>query len=158
MNPLVLISLSVLPPTVNHYYLNRKTTIKRGPKAGKSYVGRMLSEEAHAFRSEVLRASRAGHSGAARLRGRLALGVLAQPPTGGAWDLDNRLKPLQDALTWAGVIEDDALFDLVAIGRGKIRAGGGCAIAISRFDPEESFSILARLGIAFEVDLAGAVA
>jgi Holliday junction resolvase RusA-like endonuclease len=46
-------------------------------------------------------------------------------------DLDNRLKSLLDSLENAGVYESDSQFDLIQIGRGVIKKGGGCTIVIS---------------------------
>ena len=92
-----------LPPTVNHYYLTK----------GKK---RFLSAEAKAFRLDVLRArSTAGY---ARLTGRLQLTAVLHMKTRGRADLDNRLKPLQDALQWAGFYDDDEQIDCLIIVRG----------------------------------------
>lgn len=102
-----------LPPTINHYYLS----------SGKR---RYLSAEAKAFRLDVLRArATAGHT---RLTGRLQLTAVLHMKTRGRADLDNRVKPLQDALQWAGIYDDDEQIDALIIVRGKVKKGGRCAV------------------------------
>ena len=140
------------PPSVNGgYYENRKTFApkflasgKVNPRAGKAYVGRMISIEGIAFRQEVHAIARRGHVAPPFLKGRLDLLVLLCAPAEKAdgtanrnrRDLDNYFKPLQDALTRAKVISDDSLFDRVEMVRGQSVGRGEAYVLISRFDPE----------------------
>lgn len=136
-----------LAPSVNHYYLNALGTVRRGPKAGKRYVGRRISPKGVAFRVEVIKAARSGHRTPPRLGGRLALEVLVVPPDRRAFDLDNRIKALQDALTHAGVIEDDALFDDVRVIRWSPAPPGAMFLRIRRFDDNDTFDLAASFGL-----------
>jgi crossover junction endodeoxyribonuclease RusA len=49
-------------------------------------------------------------------------------------DIDNRIKALWDALTDAGVFEDDEQIDTLVIKRGEVRRGGGCLVFIDILD------------------------
>lgn len=132
-----------LPPTINHYYLN--ATRKR--KGGGSYMARMLSEAAEAFRMDVIRATRKGHVTPPLLTGRLSIVVYACPVNAASWDLDNRWKPLLDALQNAKVIENDSLFDDERIVRGNIVPRGRAWLAINRFDPDAALAAVIAAGI-----------
>jgi len=156
------------PESINGYFLNAKRVVptlgkggKQNPKAGKTYIGRMLSPEGKLFRGEVLRAVRAGHRLAPRLHGRLSVMVYARPPAfkrGGTVnnnrrDLDNLWKCLLDALTKAEVVLDDCLFDDCRIVRGAPIEKGRIWVAIHRFDPESSWQAVTESGILAETPL-----
>ena len=125
--PLVILRLARLPPSVNHYYLNREVTTKRG-----RYMARMISPGGLAFRDDVLEAAlkARGRRGPLNLSGRLALDVVVTPKNKVIFDLDNLLKPLQDALTKAMVIRDDSLFDRVSIERYPVAEAASTVITI----------------------------
>ena len=135
-----------LAPSLNHYYLNAKRKVRRGPNAGKTYIGRQISSEGVAFRAEVAKAVRAGHRVPPRLSGRLAIEILLVPRDRRPFDLDNRLKATWDALTEAGVIADDALFDELRVARGNAAASGAMFLRIRRFDPAYAMALAAELG------------
>lgn len=105
-----------LPPTANNCY----------PTVGKR---RVLSSEAKRFRLavlyEVMRRPRQP-----QLSGRLALEVSFCFPTNARTDLDNRIKPLQDALQEAGVFADDCQFDRLVVTRGEPTKPGSCAVLV----------------------------
>jgi crossover junction endodeoxyribonuclease RusA len=66
--------------------------------------------------------------------GRLAVGVMLYPPDKRKRDIDNYgAKSLLDALTFAGLIEDDSLIDRLVIERGPIVKGGKCRVYISGY-------------------------
>lgn len=113
------------PPTVNHYWEH----VTRRTKGGKVYIGKKLGAAGVAFRTAVVEAVRKGHRAPPRLKGRLSLAILANPPDNRIRDLDNVLKAM-DALIHAGVIEDDALFDELYIRRGQRKPGGGLRVSI----------------------------
>jgi Holliday junction resolvase RusA-like endonuclease len=59
------------------------------------------------------------------LTGRLRLLVTVHMARNGSSDLDNRVKPLQDAMKLAGMIEDDANIDDLRVMRGSVLAPVG---------------------------------
>lgn len=72
-----------------------------------------MSREGREYRAAV-----AAHVRSGSLRGRLAVEILALPPDRRRRDLDNALKAALDALTHAGVWEDDSQIDELTIIRG----------------------------------------
>lgn len=148
------------PHTVNHYWLATARRVKRGPKAGKAYMGKMLSPEALAFRGETARAVRAGHRTPPRLSGRLEILVFACPKDHARRrDLDNLWKCLLDALTHAEVILDDVQFDDERMIRGNPVPGGRIWLSICPFDPDSAFEAVRQAGIdAMPQDLLAAAA
>lgn len=112
------------PPTVNTYY--RHIVMKGVPRT-------LISADGRAYRAEV--AARVLIARAAkRLNTRLSLRIEAFPPDRRARDLDNILKGLLDALTQAGVIEDDSLFDEIHLKRGPVCKPGGVSVFITSLE------------------------
>ena len=107
-----------IPPTVNHYY---------GRRGKVSY----LTKGAKAFRHEVAVAAMNAEARGAFLQGKLAVKVIAHLKTTQG-DLDNRLKPLLDALEYADVIKNDRQVDDLRITRGAPVKGGRCEVTIWR--------------------------
>ena len=65
---------------------------------------------------------------------RLQMQVTLYPRDKRKQDIDNRIKALWDALTDAGVYEDDSQIDLLIVQRGEIKKGGGCLVLIEEFN------------------------
>lgn len=63
--------------------------------------------------------------------GRLEMHVVLHAPTRRGYDIDNRLKPLGDALQLAGVFADDGLIDKITVERGEIIKGGKCVVTLT---------------------------
>ncbi len=138
------------PPSLNSYYQNRRARVKGGPKAGKTYTARMISDEGKAYRQMVWAAARKGHVLPPKFTGRISVTVLARAPThyvssrsstgeaalNNRWDLDNHWKCLLDAMTKAEVILDDALFDEVNMVRWNRIDKGSIWVAITAFNPD----------------------
>ena len=65
--------------------------------------------------------------------GRLLVGIDIYPDSKRRMDIDNRIKPLLDALEHAGVMENDSLVDKLVVERKQILKGGKCRVFISEF-------------------------
>jgi crossover junction endodeoxyribonuclease RusA len=65
---------------------------------------------------------------------RLEMQVTLYPRDRRKQDIDNRIKALWDALTDAGVFDDDEQIDVLMVQRGEIRKGGGCLVMIDEID------------------------
>ncbi len=113
-----------LPPSTNHYYRNLH---------GKT----LISKRGRAYRKEVAKycaIQLAGDNRRLPLTDRLSVFVLAQFPDRRRTDLDNRLKPLLDALTHADVWQDDSQVDALVIVRGEISRPPSVTVTIGRRD------------------------
>jgi crossover junction endodeoxyribonuclease RusA len=111
------------PPTVNSYW--------------RSIPGRVLiSAEGRRYRQAV--ADLAAEHGWPKFgAARLAVGIDAWPPDRRRRDLDNILKSLLDALTHAGVWDDDSQIDRLCITRNPI-IGGMVKVTISEAEMNTS--------------------
>ena len=65
---------------------------------------------------------------------RLQMQVTLFPKDRRKQDIDNRIKALWDALTDAGVFDDDEQIDILIVQRGEISKGGGCLVMIDEID------------------------
>ena len=102
--PLLTLELDGLPPTVNHMYLKVRGRVFR-------------SEECIAYQDYVL-------VGLSRLwgykppySGRCELNLIFTASNKRRWDIDNRVKSIQDCLARAGVIKDDTQIDKLVVER-----------------------------------------
>ena len=100
------------PPTVNHS--------TRPTASG----GRILTAQHKEFRAQVAQVW-ADHRERTNgpVIGRLEVDVVLFPPNRRAFDLDNRLKSLLDAMQHAGVFADDGAIDKLSIRRSIVEAG-----------------------------------
>lgn len=104
------------PPTANTYYRNVN---------GRT----LLSAKGRQYRVNVIAdvlAARANKS----LTDRLRVWVAAYPPNRRELDLDNRLKPLLDALEHAAVYVSDSQIDDLRIVRKEVRSGGAVEVIV----------------------------
>ena len=68
--------------------------------------------------------------------GRLFVEVLIYPRDKRKMDIDNRIKPLLDALQHAGAFLDDSQIDELHVYRGEIIPGGKCQVVITDISNE----------------------
>jgi crossover junction endodeoxyribonuclease RusA len=108
------------PPSVNTYWRHPS----KGPLAGRH----LISEKGREYRSQVM----AAIGQVEPMKGRLSIGIIAYAPDKRRRDLDNILKSLLDAITAAGVVEDDSQFDVIKIVRGEQMDGGAIFIKIQQ--------------------------
>lgn len=64
---------------------------------------------------------------------RLEISVQLYAPNKRAYDIDNRIKPLLDALQYAGVIDNDGLVDKLIVERMPIVKDGKCRVFINAY-------------------------
>ena len=105
MNALLKCEISGLPPTLNHIYRSMKSGRRYKTAEGKEYqlqVSQTLASLWHA---------QPPYPGPVELR------VNFITATSRKWDLDNRVKALQDCLMMGGVIQDDSQVQILHVER-----------------------------------------
>ena len=105
------------PPTINHYYgrtRSGRVFIKAGGKAYRSQVIALLSN----------------YKG---ITGKVSMSVDIYPPDRRKRDVDNILKALCDALTHAGIYEDDSQIYKLLITKHEKSDKKGVKVVISSF-------------------------
>jgi len=105
------------PPSVNTYW--------RSPNRGKLAGRTLISERGRRYRREAAQAIVACNNPKVPPGRRLSVTLLVYPPDRRRRDLDNLPKGILDALTHAGVIEDDSLIDRLQILRCNTGLKGG---------------------------------
>lgn len=92
---LMSVELDGLPPTVNHLY--------RSTRGGRRYK----TKDGREWQNATALAMRAAKKDRAPWSGGAAMDVLFISADRRRWDIDNRIKALQDCLAEAGVLKDD---------------------------------------------------
>ena len=98
------ITLLELPPTINHYYRTGRTV-------------RYKTAEGKAFQAQAAAVMNTFRKNDVPYAGPVALHIIMTTKTRRKWDLDNRVKAVQDCLALAGVIEDDNQIDELVVRR-----------------------------------------
>lgn len=116
------------PPSVNTYW----RAPNKGPLAGRHLIsakGRAYQSAASAAIVEQLRRLPKPTSAAA------AVEIILFPPDARRRDIDNYNKALFDALTHAGVWEDDSQVKRMLVEWGPVTKKGRVEITISKYEP-----------------------
>lgn len=116
------------PPTVNHMF-------------GQAGTRKYLKKSGHEFRKSV--SESVAELGISLGDIRLAVFVSLFAPTRRAYDIDNRIKSLLDALQHAGLFEDDEQVDVLWVMRKQVVKGGLCKVVVVEADKAiETYSTL----------------
>ena len=113
----VRLELNTAPPTVNHYWLQKG-------------FRKILSKRAQEFRKEIAVAC----AGQAQFEGSVAVSISYSPPDKRKRDIDNIVKPILDALQFAGVFKDDYQVKTITATRRDVCRGGSVVIQIEAID------------------------
>lgn len=106
------------PPAMNTYY--------------RTFRGRVLiSEKGRRYRTQVIYLVRQAHPGLRPVTGRLCVFLYGHPPDQRKRDVDGFAKALLDALTHAGVWQDDEQIDHLAITRMPVIDGGQVVVRVA---------------------------
>ena len=95
MKEIIKVNLLGLPPTVNHLYRTSRNGVRYKTPQGREW---------QSVTAAIIAAAKTNHK---PYSGDVALEVLFRTADRRRWDMDNRIKALQDCLAMAGVIEDD---------------------------------------------------
>ena len=105
MSKLLEVELDGLPPTVNHLYRSMKNGRRYKTAAGREYQDIV---------SEVMRRQ---YEPREMYGGRAGLTIAFTVSDSKRWDIDNRIKAIQDCLTLSGVLKDDSQIDKLEVSR-----------------------------------------
>lgn len=104
MSEILEIELMGLPPTVNHMYRT-------------GFHSRYKTLAVREYQQYATAKLRERWTGRKAMTGRLEMNLVLQTNDKRRWDIDNRVKALQDCLSVAGVIQDDSQLDILRIER-----------------------------------------
>ncbi|MCL7938812.1 RusA family crossover junction endodeoxyribonuclease [Halomonas sp. ATCH28] len=90
----------------------------------------LLSKEARVYRNRARGELLAQGAANTKLAGRVAVEVMLYPHNARAFDIDNKLKALLDALTYSRVWLDDGQVDEILVRRAEEHRDGGQALVI----------------------------
>lgn len=113
------------PPSVNQYW--RFVRMRFGARV-------LISRRGRSFREQVVMSLRCHFDSFTPLDQRLRVHLTLHPPDKRKRDLDNFTKALLDALTHAGVWNDDEQIDELTITRGHVMRGGRVYVKIGIID------------------------
>ncbi len=106
-NILLELEIEGLPPTVNHLYRTGRTGFRYKTETGCKYQEYVSSILAHEWQYKP------AYTGDIELRIEFIVKSRRK------WDIDNRVKALQDCLNMSGIIEDDSQVQILHVERRK---------------------------------------
>lgn len=106
-NILLELEIQGLPPTVNHLYRTARAGFRYKTKNGRKYQEHISSLLAEKWQ------------GCAPYSKDIELRIEFKVKSRRKWDIDNRVKALQDCLGMAGIIEDDSQVQILHVERHK---------------------------------------
>lgn len=113
------------PPTVNTYW---RHIVMRGS------ARTLISRKGRQYRESVARVWSERNLAVTAITGRLSVVVRAHPPDNRRRDIDNLPKSLLDALTHAGVWEDDSQIDALHIFRQPVEPCGKVTVRVFQLE------------------------
>ena len=96
--------INSLPPTINNYYGRTSRTVYKKDKA-REWQAQVIEQLCNKWENKPA------------LTSRLELQIRFVAGNNRKWDIDNRIKPLQDCLERAGVIENDRQIERLSVRR-----------------------------------------
>jgi len=115
------------PPTVGNYWIHY---VARG-RGGKSIVKMVVGKRGQQFRAQVAQAVRERWPKLKPTTRRVEVLIVATMPDRRKRDLDNLMKATLDALSHAGLWEDDSQIDELRISRGSVQKPGGLEVYVT---------------------------
>ena len=113
------------PPSANTYTKHRVAV----HRDGKSFVTTYTSQRGKDFKKSTRQVVKRVIA-ELPLTGRLAVHIMLHAPNNRRYDIDNRVKPLLDALQHAGLFLDDEQVDAIEVQRGPVQPNDGMALVV----------------------------